>query len=178
MTANTSPAKTLGDDRPTPGKGVTTSGAPYGRPDNCIGCGNAIDRGDDYLALIPTNRNPKLIAAAHHAKWVGPRDDYYDHRGPDTLQSRWTDTLTGTAERLHLGTDHGGPRFYVGRTPFHARQPSKPSAPPGPGSPPDGSSTPPAPGAGRHAYLHLDLAGYDPYPVPLTLHDNIIVCVG
>lgn len=155
---------------------ITINGRPYGTPAPCVGCGEAIDHHDEYLAVVDTTARRRLIGAAHHARWAGPGDDDYDHTCPDALRRLWLDTVARSgAAVLSLGADGGGPRFYAGDIALHA------------GTPLDVLSGDGNWLAGRFEYvtgprrcqpvLYVELAGFDTAPLALALAEDVIVRV-
>jgi hypothetical protein len=97
-------------------------GHPYGRPGPCVGCGQRIDRDDEYLALWASQgTRVTLLGAAHHGRYLDADWEHWDDTCPRTLHDAWEHHLAGTAAcRLTLGADDGGQRFYAGYEPLHA----------------------------------------------------------
>jgi hypothetical protein len=99
-----------------------TTGYQHGRPGPCVGCGQSVDVGEDYLALwVPEGNRTRLLGVAHHGRYLDVDWEHFDNTCPQALRSRWDQALSvASAVRLTLGADGGGCRFYAGDVALHA----------------------------------------------------------
>ena len=93
----------------------------------CVACATVVvaDGDGGYVAMWRGARSrPVVVAVAHPSRWVGPSDDDVEEGCELVLRARWEAELEAAgAGVLRLGSDGGGPRFFLGDVGLHAGTP-------------------------------------------------------